>query len=147
MLRTIEDLLDVNHLNFADSNAAPMSDVFTRTPDFTPYNAIIPGNLCIAPVDPNLVPACSNSNAQISAVVPQLHDRAWWIAKTKGLDFTDADKMDADAFNHVLWEGTMGEIPYPTTRSGSDLRNNREELLKRWRESKAKNQTDLTARR
>lgn len=147
MLRTIEDLLAVNHLNFADSDAAPMADVFTRTPDFTPYNAIVPGNLCVAPVDPNLVPACSTSNSQISSVTPQLHDRAWWVAKTKGMNFSDADKMDADAFNHILWEGTMGDIPYPTARSGADLRNNRAELLKRWRESKAKHQRDLTAQR
>jgi hypothetical protein len=28
----------------------------------------------------------------------------------------------------VLWEGTMGDRPYPTTRSGLDLRHNRKKL-------------------
>jgi hypothetical protein len=41
-----------------------------------------------------------------------------------------ADINNADAFNRVLWEGTMGDKPYPRTRSGADLRQNRMELLK-----------------
>src|SRR5262249_9682868 len=45
MLRTMEDLLGIDHSNLSDANAAPMSDAFTRTADFTPYNAIIPGSL------------------------------------------------------------------------------------------------------
>jgi DNA-binding beta-propeller fold protein YncE len=57
VLRTIEDLLGIDHLNQSDANAAPMADVFTHTPNFTPYSAIIPGSLCAPPVDPNLVHA------------------------------------------------------------------------------------------
>jgi YVTN family beta-propeller protein len=137
VLRTIEDLMGINHLNFRDADAAPMADVFTQKPDFTPYSAIIPGDLCTAPVDPNLVPACDTPGAQISAAVPPLHDAAWWAAKTKGFDFSDADRIDADAFNRVLWQGTMGDnLPYPTVRSRQDLRQNRSELIKRWQESK-----------
>jgi DNA-binding beta-propeller fold protein YncE len=55
VLRTMEDLLGIEHLNVSDANAAPMADVFTETPDLTSYTAIIPGNLCAPPVDPNLV--------------------------------------------------------------------------------------------
>jgi YVTN family beta-propeller protein len=138
VLRTIEDLMDINHLNFRDADAAPMGDLFTRKPDFTPYSAIIPGDLCAAPVDPNLVPACATPGAQISAAVSPLHDAAWWAAKTKGFDFSDADRVDADAFNRVLWQGTMGDkLPYPTIRSRQDLRKNRAELIKHWQQSKA----------
>ena len=137
VLRTIEDLMGINHLNFRDADAAPMADVFRQKPDFTPYSAIIPGDLCTAPVDPNLVPACSTPGVEISAAVPPLHDAAWWAAKTKGFDFSDADRIDADAFNRVLWQGTMGDnLPYPTVRSRQDLRQNRSELIKRWQESK-----------
>jgi DNA-binding beta-propeller fold protein YncE len=55
VLRTIEDLLGIDHLNQSDANAAPMADVFTRTPNFTPYSAIIRRSLCAPPVDSNLV--------------------------------------------------------------------------------------------
>lgn len=41
LLRTIEDLLGIDHLNQSDAKAAPMSDVFMRDPDFTPYPAMI----------------------------------------------------------------------------------------------------------
>jgi hypothetical protein len=33
-------------------------------------------------------------------------------------------------FNRVIWHGLMGDKPYPTNRSGADLRQNREQLLK-----------------
>jgi len=133
VLRTIEDLLGIDHLNQSDANAAPMSDVFTNTPDFTPYSAIIPGNLCAAPVDPNLVPACKNSGMQITSALPELHDAAWWAEKLKGFDFHDADRIDAETFNRILWEGIMGDAPYPAVRSGLDLSGNRAQLLEKWK--------------
>jgi DNA-binding beta-propeller fold protein YncE len=139
MLRTIEDVMGINHLNFRDADAAPMADLFTVKPDFTPYSAIVPGDLCVAPVDPNLVPACQSTTAQITPAVPQLHDAAWWASQTRGFDFTDADRIDANAFNRILWRGTMGDdVPYPTQRSHQDLRPNRAELIKHWQETRAR---------
>jgi DNA-binding beta-propeller fold protein YncE len=108
VLRTIEDLLSIDHLNQSDANAAPMADVFSQTPDFTPYSAIIPGR--------------------------ELHGAAWWAEKLKGFDFHEADRVDAEVFNRVLWEGIMGDVPYPTLRSGLDLRQHRAQLLKKWTE-------------
>ncbi|HKE85273.1 MAG TPA: beta-propeller fold lactonase family protein [Vicinamibacterales bacterium] len=136
MLRTMEDLLGIDHLNLSDANAAPMADAFTRTADFTPYSAIIPGGLCSAPVDPALVPECNSLNARLTPAPTELHDAAWWAEALKPFDFHDADRIDAEAFNRVLWEGTMGDIPYPTTRSGKDLRGNRPQLLKAWEASR-----------
>jgi len=136
VLRTIEDLLGIDHLNQSDANAAPMADVFTQTPDFTPYTAIIPGSLCATPVDPNLVPACKSAGVRVSPRVRELHDAAWWAEKLEDFDFHDADRIDAEAYNRVLWEGIMGDVPYPTVRSGLDLRKNRSRLLKRWEASK-----------
>jgi YVTN family beta-propeller protein len=134
VLRTIEDLLSIDHLNQSDANAAPMADVFSQTPDFTPYSAIIPGSLCAAPVDPNLVPACKSANARITPKLSELHGAAWWAEKLKGFDFHEADRVDAEVFNRVLWEGIMGDVPYPTLRSGLDLRQHRAQLLKKWTE-------------
>ena len=142
VLRTIEDVLGINHLNFRDADAAPMSDVFTLKPNFTPYAAIVPGDLCQAPVDPNLVPACQSTSAQKTPAVAQLHDAAWWATQTRGFDFSDADRVDANSFNRILWRGTMGDdVPYPTVRSHKDLSRNRAELLKQWREGKAQTRT------
>jgi len=138
MLRTMEDILGIGHLNQSDANAAPMTDAFTFKPDFTPYAAVIPGSLCAPPVDPNLVPACKSASATISPRVLELHNAAWWAENMKGFNFHDADKLDADAFNRVLWKGSMGDIPYPAKRSGLDLRKNRWRLLKQWEESKRK---------
>jgi DNA-binding beta-propeller fold protein YncE len=146
VLRTIEDVMGINHLNFRDADAAPMADVFTRKPDYTPYSAIIPGDLCMAPVDPNLVPACESTTAKITPHVEQLHNTAWWAAKTKGFDFSDADRVDADAFNRILWEGSMGDnVPYPTGRSRQDLRQNRAQLIKRWQEGKVQSRQTSVA--
>jgi YVTN family beta-propeller protein len=140
VLRTIEDLLGIDHLNQSDANAAPMSDVFTRTPNFAPYSAIIPGSLCASPVSPNLVPACNSGSARITPRTPELRDASWWAANMKNFNFHDADRLDTDAFNRVLWTGIMGNVPYPTVRSGLDLRKNRKQLLKQW-EAKRKSQS------
>jgi DNA-binding beta-propeller fold protein YncE len=110
-----------------------MSDAFTRTPNFTPYTATIPGNLCTTPVDSTLVPACTSGTTTITAAVPLLHNSQWWAAKTKGFNFRTEDRIDPQEFNEILWAGIKGEnIPYPETRSRADLRKNRSELLKRW---------------
>jgi YVTN family beta-propeller protein len=144
VLRTIEDVMGINHLNFRDADAAPMADVFTRKPDYAPYSAIIPGDLCASPVDPKLVPACDSTTAKITSPTPQLHDAAWWAAKTKGFDFSDADRIDADAFNRILWQGSMGDnTPYPTVRSHQNLRQNRAQLIKQWQNNKAQSKQSI----
>ena len=38
------------------------------------------------------------------------------------MDFSQEDLNNPDQFNRILWEGLMGDKPYPTTRSGADLR-------------------------
>jgi hypothetical protein len=51
------------------------------------------------------------------------------------MDFTDADLVDGGEFNRVLWKGMMGNRPYPSTPTGLDLSQNREQLLARYRRS------------
>jgi DNA-binding beta-propeller fold protein YncE len=133
-VRTIEDLLGIGYLGMNDANAEPMSDAFMRIPDLTPYTAIVPGNLCAAPVDPNLVPACKDPSVVKTAAIPSLHDGQWWTQATKGFNFEVEDKLDAEAFNNILWTGIKGDrVPYPTERSHADLRQNRAQLLDKWR--------------
>jgi len=72
-----------------------------------------------------------NSNKLNLAAIPKpTHDADWWEARTKGFDFSVEDRVPTEQFNHVIWEGLMGNKPYPTIRSGTDLRQNREVLLK-----------------
>ncbi|MDZ8108566.1 MAG: hypothetical protein RM338_23485 [Nostoc sp. DedQUE12a] len=131
MIRTMEDLLGIGYIGINDANAQPMSDAFTRQADLTPYQAIVPGNLCQPPVDPNLVPACKNANVPKSTAVAIQHDNKWWAKATKDFNFEEVDDLDAQAFNRVLWNGIKGNnVPYPVERNGTDLRQNREQLLK-----------------
>jgi YVTN family beta-propeller protein len=125
VVRTIEDILGVNYLGLNDANARPMSDVFTSEPNFKPYVATIPGILCVAPVDPTLVPECKNPGSRrITAAVKPLHDRAWWTAATKGFNFKHPDMNNADLFNRILWRGIMGDDkPYPKAEVQSVSKN------------------------
>ncbi len=130
VLRTMEDLLGIGYMGMNDANIKPMSDAFTREPDFTPYTAVVPGNLCADPVDPNLVPACKNPNVEKTATLPSLRNKQWWAQATKDFYFEVEDKLDPDKFNRVLWSGVKGDnVPYPTERSHADLRKNRTQLL------------------
>ncbi len=115
VLRTIEDILGVNHLGLNDANAVPMSDVFIKEPNLQPYTAPIPGILCEPPVDPTLVPECKNPGKRpITAAVKSLHDGKWWAQATKGFNFSHPDMVNADLFNRILWRGIMGDDrPYP----------------------------------
>ena len=45
------------------------------------------------------------------------------------MDFTSEDRMDFASYNRTLWEGLLGDTPYPVDHSGLDLRQNRAELL------------------
>jgi len=40
------------------------------------------------------------------------HPARYWAQKTKGLDFSEEDKINAVAFNRIVWEGLM-KTPYP----------------------------------
>ncbi|MGA2003914.1 MAG: bifunctional YncE family protein/alkaline phosphatase family protein [Terriglobales bacterium] len=117
VLRTIEDILGVDHLGLNDANALPMSDVFVKQPNLQPFTAPIPGILCQPPVDPTLVPECSNPGKRpVTAFVKSLHDGKWWAQATKGFNFNHPDMVNSDQFNRILWRGIMGDDkPYPKT--------------------------------
>jgi hypothetical protein len=51
------------------------------------------------------------------------------------MDFEEEDRVDPLDFNHILWKGLKGKKRYPAAPTGKDLRQNREELLTRYRRS------------
>ena len=124
MLRTIEEILGVSKLSVHDSGVPPMTNAFDLTKSTWTFSAA-PAQILFTTQLPIL-----NKYVVNQAALPHpTHDAAWWEAKTKGFDFTDADRVDPDKFNRVIWEGLKGDKPYPTTRSGADLRQNRAQLL------------------
>jgi hypothetical protein len=117
MLRTIEEVLGISKLSVHDSGVPPMTDAFDTTQGTWTYSAV-PAQILYTTTLPIL-----NKYVQNRDALPQpTHDAAWWDAKTKGFDFSKEDRIDSDKFNRIIWEGMMGDKPYPTTRSGADLR-------------------------
>jgi len=128
MLRTIEDILGVQPLGLQDATAEPMSDIFAMTPNLQPYTVIVPSDLCQAPVDPTLVPACSNPNALKSQAYRSAHSGTWWEQQSQAnhLVWNGPDKNDASLYNRLLWTGIMGDKPYPPNAGASDFAGSRD---------------------
>ncbi len=126
MLRTMEDILGMPHLNLNDASSVPMANAFDLKQTTWNYTATPSAYLqqTTLPIDPSKFANTANM------IWHPLHNAAWWAQQTKGMDFSVEDHLDTPKFNRILWEGTMGSRPYPTFRSGIDLRSNRAQLLK-----------------
>jgi len=126
MLRTIEDVLGLDHVDILTASGKPMTDVFDIHQKEWTFNAIPSAYLYNTqlPLPPRL--------AKGQRIPKPTHDAAYWAEKTKSFDFSHEDALyDPEKFNRIIWEGLHGSVPYPTTRSGLDLRQNRAERLKK----------------
>jgi hypothetical protein len=134
VVRTIVDILGIDHFNINESSAEPMTAIFQDNTKSWTFQAIVPDILKKSTLP---LPAAFARNREKSAgsvlarVAGPEHDAAYWESKTRGFDFSVEDRVDAAAYNRILWQGIMGEdVPYPVIRSGLDLRKNRKALLK-----------------
>ena len=132
MVRTIEDILGIPHLNLNDAHAQPMSSSFDLHQSKWSFDAVPSAYL----QNTTLPITFPRASANAPPLKP-LHDAAWWAAQAKGMDFSTEDKLDTTKFNRLLWLGTMGDRPYPTVRTGADLSRNRAALLAQWQRSKS----------
>jgi YVTN family beta-propeller protein len=114
-LRTMEEVLGLAPMNLNDALAQPMTDVF---------DAAALANGQPRPWTFAAAPSAYLYNSQlplappVGMVVPKpKHNAKYWARATKGMDFTDADRVDPDDFNRVLWKGLMGKQPYPAAAS------------------------------
>jgi YVTN family beta-propeller protein len=137
MLRTMEDILGMPHLNLNDAAAEPMADAFDLEQRTWTYSAVPSAYLASTTLP---IPASAFDPAALKNRPRPLHGAAWWAARTRGMDFDEEDRLDAAKYNHLLWTGTMGNKPYPKTRSGLDLRANRA----KWKQSRPKQQGPKT---
>lgn len=135
MVRTIEDVLGTPHLNLNDANALPMADAFDLDQKKWTFTAM-PSALLSTTTLPIPASAFTSRGVATGSLKP-LHDAKWWADATKGMDFSVEDHLDAAKYNRILWAGTMGDKPYPAMRSGQDLRANRTQLLRAFRERQA----------
>jgi YVTN family beta-propeller protein len=110
VIRTIEDVLGLTHLNLNTATAAPMTAVFDLsqkdwTFDAKPSSVLLKTDLPLSPAA--RAAALLQPETQIS------HDAAYWAQQTAGFDFRAEDRIDADKFNRIIWQGIM-DSPYPT---------------------------------
>ncbi len=116
MVRTIEDVLGIDHLNLNDAYQGPMTRVFDVNQSKWTYtgtqSAFLNGTVGTLL---NLPDAARF--AKVPALKPA-HSASWWAAKTRSFDWSDADRIagqtgDADAYNRIEWEGVKPGVPYP----------------------------------
>ncbi|GAC1412568.1 MAG: alkaline phosphatase family protein [Burkholderiaceae bacterium] len=113
MLRTITDVLGIDHLSVNDANQLPMTDIFDVSQAQWSFTATASSLLKMTKLP---LPT-----AQVyAAAAKPTHSSRYWAIKTRGLDFTKEDKIDALAYNKLLWNGLMGQIPYPSVRKSGE---------------------------
>ena len=95
MLRTIELLLGLKPMTQFDAASRPMTASFQRTPDAAPYIA---------------------ENARIS-LTDRNPPNAPGAAASKQMDFEEADRIDDDELNDILWRAIRKDPPPPPVRS------------------------------
>jgi DNA-binding beta-propeller fold protein YncE len=98
LLRTMELMLGLPPMNQFDATATPLFDCFTRTPDFTAFEAVtntVPLDE-MNPAPKNISNAQQRQDARVSARLP--------------LD--QPDQCPEDVLNRILWRATMNR-PYP----------------------------------
>jgi YVTN family beta-propeller protein len=133
LLRTIEEVLGLKPLGLNDALQPPMAEVFSTTQAAWTYKARVSSILRTTKLP---LPATTTQEKTAVSAEP-VHDAAYWSEQTKGFDFSAEDKLDSDRFNLVLWNGLKGDgQPYPTGRSGQDLRKHRAALLRDLNKSK-----------
>jgi hypothetical protein len=115
MLRTVEDVLGVEHLNLHDGGVHPMAEVFDLRQRNWSFDAA-PSDILRTSTTLPLPPKPAGARVQ---PLRSTHPAAWWAAHTRGFDFRREDRIDPQAFNLLLWKGLKGNVPYPTRRRAS----------------------------
>jgi hypothetical protein len=114
-LRTIEDILDTEHINLNTAFQRPMSDVFDiRRSGKWHYTA--EASTVLATTTLALADKRNTVRFAAGPMLTPKHDAAYWDAVTSGFDFSEADQVPTARFNRVLWMGLMGDKPYPAMR-------------------------------
>lgn len=129
MLRTIEDILGLDHLSLNDAYQRPMADVFNVSQAAWTYTATMSPYLKATQIA-STTNAGAKEAVQFADNLPAKPARSakWWARKTRGFDWSDADRLagkeNADhdgTYNEIEWRGVKPGVAYPKHRSGIDL--------------------------
>ena len=123
IVRTIEDVLGIGHLNLNDAYQRPMTAVFDLKQSAWTYTAVIP-----KPIAKLLPP--SQQDAQLGPAFHETHPASYWARQTRGFDWKTEDRVPPVLFNRILWRGLTGGLPYPVARNKQDYSHDRAAVLK-----------------
>jgi hypothetical protein len=117
MLRTIEDVLGLQHLNLNTACQRPMTEVFdTGSNARWDYRAVAAKILQTTTLD------LSGEQFAAGPVVRPSHPASWWAEQTRGFDWSVEDRVPFDLFNRIIWRGLKGDAPYPAPAGRSAAR-------------------------
>jgi DNA-binding beta-propeller fold protein YncE len=123
VLRTIEDILDTEHLNLNTFYARPMADVFdVKSSGKWDFNAV--ASTLLSPILTKGILAgglgFDPSKVQFAAgpTLKPTHDVQYWAERTRAFDFSGEDRVPTDLYNKILWEGIKG-TPAPVSKGSS----------------------------
>jgi hypothetical protein len=133
MVRTIEALLGLAPSSLYSAVTSPMTEVFDLNQPAWTYTALVPDLLRTSQLP---LPRATAENSlprteKVLAFAQDRHPASYWQKRLGDMDYDEEDKLDTQRFNRELWKGMMGNKPYPESRSGLDLRENRAALLAR----------------
>ncbi len=102
MLRTIELILGLDHMNQLDLAADAMTDCFMGSRNLTFYTAL-----------PNRI-ELDEMNPPLEALQGR---QRYWAEMSLRLPLDDVDEADEDTLNRILWHSVKGyDVPYPGDR-------------------------------
>jgi len=99
VVAAIEDILDLGRMSKFDYFSRSLAEVFSETPNFAPYSALVPQ------ADRNEMNPSQGTAAQLS----------------QGLDLQAADRSDDALFNRILWLMLKPASPTPPAASKAPL--------------------------
>ncbi|HEY3927507.1 MAG TPA: bifunctional YncE family protein/alkaline phosphatase family protein [Candidatus Koribacter sp.] len=99
VIAAIEDILGMGRLSKFDYFSRSLADIFSATPDLTPYDPIVPTQ------DLNEKNPPKSAAARMS----------------EGLDLTTVDRVDDEVYNQLLWFMLKGDAPVPEKRAFAPL--------------------------
>jgi hypothetical protein len=91
-----------------------MTDIFDLSQADWTYHARVPDMLRTTSLP---LPPQQGAN-----VVKPAHNADYWARMTASFDFSAEDRLDARAYNRLLWTGLKNGTPYPETRDGTNRR-------------------------
>jgi DNA-binding beta-propeller fold protein YncE len=121
VLATIEDILGLGHLSIYDAYQRPMSAVFDLHQRHWTFQATEPAPFAAAFTGGRKPPDPAAFHFERSP--------AYWAKVTRGMHYGKEDENPAPRIERIYWEGLNPGVPYPSARSGADLRGDRAKLL------------------